>query len=184
MLSLSKKITLLTFLFTCFILDGCLVGNKIVYEVNLTSHNKGTATVIYTNIRSNALGGAKLEEDKNILFSYMLKSDKFVDDMKKEGKEIISRDLFLEDGKLNGKATYRFSKLSDVENLSFEDRFYFVTLSLEDSVISTNGLILKSSNYKRIMWDSTFNTLKFEILTEPADSENLTDLAQFHNSDE
>jgi hypothetical protein len=183
--TLKKYGTLIVSLFVAgFLYSGCLVGHKIVYEIKVQPNGTGTATVIYSDIRSNATDDAKLDVDKTNLFSYMLKSTQFVNDMRKEGKDIISRKLYLEEGKLNGKAVYKFNKISDVENLSFEDNFYFVTLSLDDSVIATNGIQLKSATYKRILWDNTFTDLKFEILTEPAEGTKLVSLARFYSEDE
>lgn len=173
-----------TILIGGLLLEGCLVGHKIVYQIDVNSHGRGVATVTYTDIRSNAANETDLDKDKNTLFSYMIKSNQFVSDMKKEGKEIISRKLYLENGKLNGKASYRFEKISDVENLSYEDNFYYVTLQPDDSVITTNGVILRSSSFKRILWDSTFTSLQFEILTEPAEDAKLTDMAQFYDANE
>lgn len=174
----------ITVLFAGLFLQGCLVGHTINYEIEVNSNGRGVATVTYTNIRSNADNDTKLEEDKKTLFNYMLKSTQFVNDMKKEGKDIISRKLFVDNNKLNGKASYRFEKISDVENLSFEDDFYFVTLQPDDSVITTNGIIVKSESYKRILWDKSFTNLQFEILTEPEGEAKLTDMAQFYDPNE
>lgn len=155
-------------LWVAFSFGGCLVGEKIVYEVNVDkSHNSGTATVTYTNIRSDAANDKEFEEDKKNLFEYMYKSPQFIQQMKGEGKEVIKRELFPDEKKnLTGRAVYKFRKLSDVENLAYEDGFYFLTLALDDSVISTNGEVIKSSNYKRILWDDSHTTLKFEIMIE------------------
>jgi hypothetical protein len=106
----------------------------------------------------------------------MQKSSRFLSDMKKEGKNIVSRELHAENGKLNGTAVYRFDKISDVENLTYDDGFYFITLALDDSVITTNGEIIKSDKYKRILWSDNVDTLKFQILTEPAEKTPLKDL--------
>lgn len=171
------KMLVLISLITSLMLYGCLVGNKIVYEVNVNKAGKGTATIMYMDIRSNSTNDEELEEDENNLFDYMLKSEKFIQDMKKEGKEVTSRNLYIENEKLNGKATFKFNRLNDVENITYEDGFYFLTLNLADSVVSTNGIIIKSPGYKRILWDSTYSTLKFEIFTEPADNANLVELA-------
>lgn len=159
-------------------LNGCLVGNKISYEVK-PDNNGGTATVTYFNIRSDAANEQEFQEDRNNLFDYMLKSDQFVAELKKEGKAVISRDLYIEGNQLVGKATYSFDNLGNVEGLAHEDGFYFLTLALDDSVVSTNGEVIKSANFKRIIWDESITPLKFEILTEPADAAGLRDLKPF-----
>lgn len=171
-------------LFSGLMLQGCIIGHTIVYEIEVNSNGRGIAAVTYTDIRSNADTETKLDEDKKTLFSYMLKSTQFVNDMKKEGKEIISRKLYIEKGKLNGKASYRFTRIEDVENLSYEDDFYFVTLQPDDSVVTTNGTIIRSETYKRILWDNSFTKLQFEILTEPEGEAKLTDMAQFYDPNE
>ncbi|MGE5402599.1 MAG: hypothetical protein ACM3S2_19560 [Ignavibacteriales bacterium] len=178
---MGNRIVLAGFLFLSVALNGCLVGHKIVYEIKPDKMGKGTATVWYTDIRSDATNDQQFEEDKNNLFDYMLKSSQFISDRKKEGKNVIARELYLEDNKLNGKVTYKFNKLSDVEKaLSFEDGFYFLTLALDDSVLTTNGEIIKSANYKRILWGNDVNTLKFEISIEPAEGTPLKELAPLY----
>jgi hypothetical protein len=173
----------LLFLFILLVLisfTGCLVGHKIVYIVDANKSGPGTATVWYTDIRSDASNDQEFEEDKANLFDYMLTSDKFIQDQKAEGKSITSRELISDKDKLNGKAVYYFNKLSDVENLAYEDGFYYLTLALDDSVVSTNGELIKSANYKRILWDQSINPIKFEILIEPAAGTKTRSLAQFY----
>jgi hypothetical protein len=153
-----------------FLLNGCLIFNSVSYEIT-TEGEGGTAVVHFYDIRSNAQNPSEFEEDKDNLFSYMWKSDKFIDDMKREGKVITERELYLEDNILNGRITFSFSKITDVENIMLEDNFYYLTLPLEDSVITTNGEIIESHEYKRILWDAGFNDLKFQILGFSFDEE-------------
>lgn len=157
--------------------QGCLVGHKMSYEIVPEKSGKGSARVIYTDIRSDAKDDKEFEEDKKNLFDYMQKSSQFLGDMKKEGKNVVSRELYVENGKLNGRAVYKFDKISDVENLTYDDGFYFITLALDDSVLATNGEIIKSDKYKRILWGGDIDTLKFQILTEPTDGTPLKELA-------
>lgn len=167
-------------LLTSFMLGGCLVGHKISYEIKLDKSKKGSATVVYADIRSDAQTEQEFLEDQNNLFVYMAKSDKFMKDRKSEGMEVTSRNLKVTDSKLNGTVTYNFSKLTSVENLAYENGFYFITLALDDSVVTTNGEIIKSHNFKRILWDETATVLKFEILTEPAADTKLRPLAELY----
>ncbi|MDP4176575.1 MAG: hypothetical protein Q8933_21530 [Bacteroidota bacterium] len=173
---MNKKILFFSGTLLSFFLNGCLVGHKISYEIVSDKSGKGTARVTYTDIRSDAQNDREFDEDKKNLFDYMQKSSRFLSDMKKEGKNIVSRELHVENGKLNGTAVYRFDKISDVENLTYDDGFYFITLALDDSVIATNGEIIKSDKYKRILWSDNVDTLKFQILTEPAENTPLKDL--------
>lgn len=166
--------------FSSVMLSGCLVGHKIVYEIDVDKNQKGTAAITYTDIRSDAASEQEFMQDREYLFDYMSRSDKFILDMRKEGKEIISRELFMEKDKLNGKAVFRFDKISNVENLAYEDGFYFITLALDDSVVATNGEIIKSHNYKRILWDDKISKLKFEIYIEPSQDTKLRDLSKYY----
>jgi len=165
---------------TALMFGGCLVGNKISYNVQLDEKGGGTAEVIIHDIRSDAQTDLDFEEDKSNLFQFMLKSPDFVTQMMKEGKYIKSRELFVEDGKLNGKIVYTFNKLSDFENLMLADGFYFITAQPEDEVVSTNGQVVNSDTYKRIMWSADQKNIQFEMLIEPAGADSLRGLAKFY----
>lgn len=176
-----KKLFLSAFLLLPLFMSGCLVGNRIVYNIVPHQGGKGTATVYYMNIRSDASDDQQFKEDQKLLFDYMLKSNEFLKERREKGQNITSRQLYPDGDRLNGKATYNFEKLTDVEkSLSYEDGFYFLTLALDDSVITTNGEIIKSSNYKRILWDDKADTLKFEISIEPAEGTQLKELAPLY----
>lgn len=179
----NKKILMLLILITSsFLVNGCLIGNKLSYKIQLETPNSGTATIKYFHIRSDADTKDRLEEDKYLLYEYMAKSKQFIADMKKEGREIIDRKIYLDDnGKLVAEGTYKFKTLNAVENLVYDNGFYFITLQLEDSVLSTNGQVIRSANYKRIIWDEGFKTLEFEILTEPAPG-NYIDLSRYYKN--
>lgn len=161
-------------------ISGCLVGNKISYNVQLDETGGGTAEVIIHDIRSDAKTDLEFEEDKSNLFEYMLKSNDFVMEMLKDGKYIKSREMFVEDGKLNGKVVYTFKKLSDFENLVQEDGYLYITLAPDDEPLSANGEILKGADYKRIMWSAGQKNLQFEMLIEPAASDTVRGLADFY----
>lgn len=162
------------------IFNGCLIGNKISYNVQLDENGGGTAEVIIHDIRSDAKEDLDYEEDKSSLFEYMLKSNDFVLEMMKDGKYIKSRELYVEDGKLNGKVVYTFKKLSDFENLMLEDGYYHITMAPDDEPLSSNGEIIKSADYKRIMWGGDQKNLQFEMLIEPLESDTVRDLAVFY----
>jgi hypothetical protein len=61
----------------------------------------------------------------------------------------------------------------------YEDGFYFLTLTLEDSVLSTNGQLITSKDRKRILWDNSFKQLKFEILGNSFENEAYTKISSF-----
>ncbi len=158
------RIIVITFLvFNAVIFNGCLIFHKISYKIT-TDGKKGTAEVYFYDIRSNAENPSEFDEDKTSLFTYMWKSAEFLSNMKNEGKEILERELFLSGDTLNGKAIFSFDDISSVENIMIDNDFYYMTLPLEDSVISTNGEIITSQQYKRILWERGIPELRFEIL--------------------
>ncbi len=85
---------------------------------------------------------------------------------------------------LDGKAEYAFNDINKVEGIRFEDGFYYLTLALDDSVISTNGQIIKSKEYKRILWDKSIKVLKFEMYSSGFDDNTFKALAQFYKPKE
>jgi hypothetical protein len=157
------------FLFVLFIMfinfNGCLIFNRIAYDIK-TDGKSGTAVVNIYDFRSDAGNPGEFEEDKEYLFDYAWKSEKFMQDMKQQGKAVISRELFLSGDTLNGKIVYRFDDINNaVENLVYEDGFYFLTLPVEEEIVSTNGEVIESKDFKRIIWDDSFTNLKYELIS-------------------
>jgi hypothetical protein len=66
-----------------------------------------------------------------------------------------------------------------VEKIKYEDGFYFLTLTLDDSILTTNGQIIYSRDHKRILWDKGFKVLKFEMLGYPFKTNEYTRLSPF-----
>jgi len=165
------------------LMQGCLVFHSVSYEIIMADEKSGIVTMQLADIKSDAINVSELEEDKNQLFNFILKSDDFVKQMQDEGKNISDRQLFDSKGKLNGSLTYSFSDISKVEGIQYQESFYFLTLGLEDSVISTNGEIIVSEGLKRIMWDNSIKTLKFEMFSADVESDNLVDLSKYLNEE-
>jgi len=161
------------------LMHSCLIFHTVSYEVNLDDEKSGTVTLQVVDIKSDATNVSELEEDKNQLFNFILKSDEFIRQMKDEGKNISDRQLFVSEGKLNGSLVYTFSDISKVEGIQYQEPFYFLTLGLEDSIISTNGEIVVSEGLKRIMWDNSIKKLKFEMFSADVESDNLVDLSKY-----
>lgn len=161
------------------LMQGCLVFHTVSYEVNLDDEKSGTVTMQINDIRSDAMNVSKLEEDKDQLFNFMLKSDDFIQQMKYEGKFISDRKLFVSNGKLNGTLTYDFSDISKVEGIMYQESFYFLTIPLEDSIISTNGEVIISEGHKRIMWDNSLKTLTFKMFSADVENGSLVELTKY-----
>lgn len=141
--------------------NGCLVFHKISYEINVEN---STASLIFSDIRSDAAEPSSFTEDRVQLFSYYQKSTAFLDSLKKSGRNIISREIFIGNDTLKAKVVYLFNDISKVEGIAFEEGYYFLTIPHNDSILSTNGQIIRSPNYKRILWGDETKVLKFEML--------------------
>jgi hypothetical protein len=174
---LLRKILILILLVV--LMQGCLVFNTVSYEVNLNDEKSGTVMIQVSDIRSDAINTSVLEEDKKQLFQELLKSDEFVKQMSEEGKYILDRKLFISEGKLNGTIKYSFDDVSKVEGIVYQEPFYFITIPLEDSIVSTNGEVIISEGHKRIMWDNSIKTLKFEMFSADVESGSLVELTKY-----
>ena len=166
-----------------FLTQGCLLMHSVSYEIKPNGNGNGTAVLTIEDINSDALDATELNEDKKNLFEFMYKSDDFIEQMKDEGKKINSRELFVEDGKLNGIVKFSFDEIEIVEGIIYEEPFYFLTLAPEDSIISTNGEVIVSEEYKRLMWDNTVEVLKFKMFSDEVDNDRLISMAQYYESD-
>ena len=173
------KLLLFTFLLI-FLTNGCLIIHTVEYEVTPKSPTSGMAILTVEDIKSDAINSSELDEDKKNLFDFMYKSDEFVDQMKEEGKTIKSRELIVVDGKLNGKITFDYDDIQIVEGIVYEEPFYYLTLSPEDSVISTNGELIRSDMHKRIIWDNSIKVLKFKMFSDKVEGQNLLGMAQYY----
>jgi sulfur carrier protein ThiS len=180
---MKKNLSIIISFALIFLAQGCILMHSVSYEVKPDGNGGGTAVLTVEDIRSDALNAYELKEDKKNLFEFMYKSDDFIEQMKDEGKTINSRELFVENGKLNGIIKFNFTDIEIVEGIVYEDPFYFLTLSPEDSIISTNGEVVVSDKYKRIMWDNTVKVLKFKMFSDVVENGNLVSMAQYYESD-
>ncbi|MBS4033395.1 MAG: hypothetical protein KGZ85_02925 [Ignavibacterium sp.] len=176
-----KTKLIITALFVLTILlNGCLTFNTISYEVHLSPDGDGTVNVFVNDIRSDSFNQKALDEDKKNLFDFLLKSDNFIQQMKDEGKFITKRELKVEEGKLNGKVEYSFDEINNVEGIVYESPYYFLTVAPTDSILSTNGQVMVSDDYKRIVWDNSIKVLKFKMFVSQTEGSSLTSMAQFY----
>jgi len=178
-----KKQLLLIFIITSFVLSGCLTFHRISYELNLDDDLKGKGIIKVFDIRSDAETEEEFEEDKNTLFDYIYKSEGFISDMHNEGKDITSRRLYVKDDLLHGEVRFSFDDIRKVEGIATEEGFYYLTMELEDSIYSTNGEVILSNEYKRIVWDKSAKTLLFEMIATDYDDSYYKYLAPFYKED-
>ena len=175
-----KSLFILGFLTLSF--SGCLVYQKVSYEIAVDGKKSGEAKVTFYDLKSDALGNKEFNDDKETLFNKLFKSDEFILAQKEEGKDITDRRLYIEDKKLNGEVTFKFSDVGVVEGrLQFQDGYYFLTIDEGDSIISTNGTVVPINKFKRIIWERNEKMLKFEMLTD-VNLDDLRELAPFYKS--
>jgi len=174
---LFKKILIL--IPVVILMQGCLVFHSVSYEINMADGKSGTVILQVTDIRSDAMNTTELEEDKKQLFEELLKGDDFVNQMRDEGKNIVDRRLYVSNNKLNGSVKYSFDDVSKVEGIVYQEPFYFITINLADSIISTNGEVIISESHKRIMWDNSIKIMKFEMFSADMENSNLVELTKY-----
>lgn len=175
-----KKISLFILLFFVLQFTGCIVFNSVTYEVNINEDGTGIALVTIEDINTDATTQEDLDADVSSIFDYGLKGQEFVDEQEKDGKKITSRNLLVEKGKLNAIVRYEFSDPGAVEGMQFDDPYYYLTISPEDSIISTNGQVTKTDQYQRIVWDKSIKTLKFKMYSEDTKQDGLKSLAPYY----
>jgi len=180
---MKKFKTILSVICLIFITNGCLLFHSVQYEITPAEGKGGTAILTVEDIRSDAINSSELDEDKKNLFDFMYKSDEFINQMKDEGKIIKSRKLIVDDGKLIGKIVFDFNDIEIVEGIIYEEPFYYLTLSPMDSIISTNGEVIRSDMHKRIIWDNSIKVLKFKMFSDKVEGQNLLGMAQYYESE-
>lgn len=175
-----KNLKFILLLIIAFQLSGCIVFHSVSYEVNVNDDGKGSAIVAIDDINSDAQTKETLDEDINSILQYGLKSQDFINDNKSQGKKITSRNLVVENGKLNAIVSYDFDSVSTVEGIQFDDPYYYLTLATDDSIMSTNGQITRTADYQRIIWDKSMKTLKFKMFSDDTNKEGLKSLAPYY----
>lgn len=175
-----KKLFYFTSLFLITQVTGCIVFHSVAYEVNVNDNGTGTAMVTIADINTDAVTQETLDEDIKSIFEYALKSPEFSDEMANEGKKITSRNVTVENEKLNAIIHYEFTDITKVEGMQFDDPYYYLTIPPRDSIISTNGQVTKTSEYQRIVWDKSIKTLKFKMYSDDTSRKGLKSLAQYY----
>jgi hypothetical protein len=168
------------FLLISISFQGCLTFHRISYKIKLEDELKGKGTIEIYDIRSDAETDGEFEDDKNSLFDYMLKSEEFIFDMRNEGKEVTSRRLYAEDNMLHAEVNFNFKDVKKVEGIEYDGSFYFLTMEHGDSINFTNGEVIISKDYKRILWDKNVETIEFEIIASDYDNGSYRKLAPFY----
>ncbi len=161
-------------------ITGCIVFHSVSYEVTMKENGTGTALVTIEDINTDANSKEAIDEDVKSILEYALKSKEFFDEQEKEGKKITLRNLLVEREKLNAIVCYEFFDISKVEGMQFDSPYYYLTIPPEDSIISTNGQVTKTSEYQRIVWDKSIKTLKFKMYSDDTSKEGLKSLASYY----
>lgn len=176
-----KKYFLL--IFASLFLNGCVLFNTVSYEITMRTENSGSALVIINDICTDATSEEDEMNDVNNVFDYAAKSKQFITDQESEGKKITNRKLFGEGNQLNAMLSFDFDDINKVEGIQFDDPYYYLTLSPEDSVVSTNGQLFEYDNYKRIVWDKSIRVLKFTMFSEDTDKPGIKKMSAYYNKE-
>ncbi len=163
-----------------FLFNGCIVFKSVSYEITVTDDIKGSCFVTIEDISTDSKTDEELKNDIEIVFDYAAKSSDFKRDLENEGKRVVSRNLFVQGDKLNAIVSYEFDDITKVESIQFDDPYYYLNLSPEDSIISTNGQIFEYEEYKRIVWDKSLKTLKFKMFSEETERSDVKSLAPYY----
>lgn len=166
-----------------FLMNGCVLFNSVSYEITMKTESSGSALVFIKDICTDAANEEEEMNDVNNVFDYAAKSSQFITDQESEGKKITSRKLFVESNRLNGILSFDFDDINKVEGIQFEDPYYYLTLSPEDSVISTNGQLFEYDHYKRIVWDKSIRVLKFTMFSEDTDRPGIKKMSDYFNKE-
>lgn len=179
-----KKIFYLFAIISLTQLTGCIIFNTVSYEVDLNDDGTGTATVFIDDVNTDAVTAQTIEEEVNNILQHGLKSQEFINDMKAEGKNVIYRNAVVKSNKLNIIVKYEFDNVNNVEGMQYESPYFFLTIPLTDSIISTNGQISKTKDYQRIIWDKSIRTLKFKMFSDDTNRDGLTSLVKFYKKED
>lgn len=159
---------------------GCIIFHSVSYDINVNEDGTGTALVTIEDINTDASSKESIDADVKSILEYGLKSQEFLDEQKADGKIITSRNLLVERAKLNALIRYEFSEIKNVEGLQFDDPYFYLTIPAEDSIISTNGLVTKTTEYQRIVWDKSIKSLKFKMYSDDTSKEGLISLTPYY----
>jgi hypothetical protein len=174
-----KKFSMIVLIAAIAQFTGCIVFHSVSYEVNVNDDGTGSVLLKIDDLNTDGTTEETIQEDVNSIFQYGLKSQEWLDGMQAEGKQVTSRNLVVENGKLNAIVSYEFKDVSVVEGMQFDDPYYYITIPPEDSIISTNGQINRTQEYQRIIWDKSIKTLKFKMFSDNTGRDGLKSLAPY-----
>ena len=161
---MKKILPLLSIVFLIFIF-GCLTFETIEIRIvfNENSSNQGKIDVIYSGIASTEEGLEKRQKDFEELIQ-LLEDDQFLLDQLTEGVYVKNRKLYEEHGKIIGKYSGIFANLKFDDNAlkTANDEFLFM-INRDQTVIETNGKIVKSDNNVFISWPMSQKELYWKV---------------------
>ncbi|MEK7729351.1 MAG: hypothetical protein AAB354_13135 [candidate division KSB1 bacterium] len=145
-------------------MSGCLFPEKIETRVRFTAKNSKTGqaeqprvTLTYYNFSSDAQNETDLQKD----FEELLKSGKVQngDEEVEEGMIIQTRNVYLENGKINmrAEAVPEGGKLADV--LANGERILVIEGGEEISRIETNGKVLRTDKNYILVWPESLEEI-------------------------
>lgn len=162
-LELVRRITFWGCLVSVAGLSGCLVYETVDYQIRFNADGKsGTVAITYVNIESTDDQADKQKEDFQELLDKW-KGDKYLLERMNEGVYIKQRDLRLKNGVLVWKEVGIFSDIEKMKDgLSYTDTSR-IALGKDETVLSTNGLLLISHDSTVVLWPPHTRDLSLKV---------------------
>jgi hypothetical protein len=177
-----KKIRLFVLLvFVAAFFTSCLTVEKKTYVFELDGKNSGTLTITWENIMSELDEGEDVsEEDFDELVNSYLNGDEI--ESQYPDATIVSKDLYVQNNKLYGKAVIKFDDLAEVKLYKYDKKGpYMLSMSSFSETYSYGNGTYGGDVMPVIFWDKKSKRLEFTTtVTEPNEDDNVS-LAPSYN---
>jgi hypothetical protein len=156
---MKKVLSYLAILFLPALLGGCLDAGGVRYSIDLEQMR---GEVVYLDIISDAEGeeGIKSDFEGLIEITYGKEEDS-------EIATTISRELFEEGGRLNGRIRYLINDmdkfLSEIGIRRTAGGYLMVLGVREGSYVDVNGILIEDASGKRVVWDERVEVIEVEL---------------------
>lgn len=145
------------------LLAGCIVSEEDDLTVILNEDGKsGTATVVKFNVQSDERDPAKQQEDFAELMKAW-KSDEYLLEKTKEGVYVKDRQLSTKGGRLVWSETSLFADLATLFAKDVAADTLRLSLGKADSVVATNGIVVRTADTTRVSWPAKARTLRLRV---------------------
>lgn len=156
---------------------SCLTVEKKTYVFELDGKTSGTLTITWENIMSEMDEEDDVsDEDFDELISAYLEGDEI--ESQYPDATIVSKDLYVQNGKLYGKAVIKFNNLADVKLYQYDKKGpYMLSLSSFSETYAYGNGNYGGDIMPVIFWDKKLKKLEFTTtVSEPGNGQiSLTD---------